>query len=45
MPVKRGYKIDGRDQTSEEKQQVFLGILFTILDLEKYCELDVRGEK
>ena len=23
MPVKRGYKIDGRDQTSEEKQQVW----------------------
>ena len=45
MPVKRGYKIDGRDQTSEGKQQVWQFFLHFYLQFESWRTIWSWGEK
>ena len=45
MPVKRGYKIDGRDQTSEEKQQVWQFFFQFYLQFEIWRNSWSWGEK
>ena len=45
MPVKRGYKIDGRDQSSEEKQQVWQFFLQFYLQFESWRTIWSWGEK